>query len=333
MGKKQLHRGAILNVGTRRRNLLILLLVAVLTVAAILYVRRKPADDGVLRVGDQRGATFSLLKAAGELDHVPYKIEWATFSVGAPLVEAIKAGAVDFGYVGSSTMTFGLASGAPLKAIGVWRFHGPGSGLMVRPDGPIQSLADLRGKRIAVVRGSPAHLFVAQLLRNTGIPNDAVTWVFLPPSDAKAAMAGRSIDAWAIWDPYLAIGEREDHLRVLATSEKVSSEVECAVASAQATLTKRAELLDFMARVRRAYRWSETHKEAFARAYAQETGLPIEIARIARGRMQVEVLQKITDEAIAQHQKGADLYADIGVIPKRIDIAQVYDRSFVLEGQ
>jgi sulfonate transport system substrate-binding protein len=284
----------------------------------------------VLNVGDQRGAIHALLQAAGELDHVPYKIAWSTFAVGAPLVEAIKAEAVDFGYVGSSTMTFGLASGAPLKAISVRRFHGPGSGLLVAPGGPIRAVADLRGKRIALVRGSPAHLFLAQLLRAGGVPYEAVTIINLPPGDAKAALSTGAIDGWAIWDPYLAIGEREDQLRVLATSEQFHGEVECGVASERAIATKRAQLLDFLARVRRAYQWAERHQDEVAKVYASETGLPLDLARLVRGRMKVEVLPSVTAEVVAAHQRGADIYADIGIIPKRLDVGLVYDRSFGL---
>ena len=305
------------------------LLLLVLAVAALLHRQRQP-DAAVLHVGDQRGAIHALLQAAGELDHVPYKIDWATFAVGAPLVDAIKASAVDFGYVGSSTMTFGLVSGAPLKAISVWRFHGPGSGLLVRPGGPIGAIADLRGKRIALVRGSPAHLFVAELLRAGGIPYSAVTIINLTPGDAKAALSTGAVDAWAIWDPYLAIGEREDHLRVLATSDQFQGEVECGVASEQAIATKRAQLQDFLARVRRAYQWADSHPDAVASVYAAETGLPLDIARLVRGRMKAEVLPGITADAVAAHQRGADIYAEIGVIPHRLDVGKVYDRSFVL---
>jgi len=295
--------------------------------AVALLGRHPPAP--VLHIGDQRGAVHSLLQASGELDHVPYKIEWDTFPVGAPLVEALKDGAVDFGYVGASTITFGLASGAPLKVINVWRFHGPGSGLLVPGDGPIHSLDDLRGKKIAIVRGSPGHLLVVEALQKAGIPLSAVTLVNLSAGDAKAALTSGAVDAWAIWDPYLAIGEREDHDRVLITSQQLAPEVEAGVASQQAISTKRTELLDFLGRVGRAERWAETHQEAMAQAYAADTGLPIEIARYVRGRMHVEFLPQVTDDAIADHQHDADLYAQIGLIPHRIEIAQVYDRSFV----
>lgn len=304
-------------------------LILVLLAAALFYYRhREGPSDTVLHVGDQRGAVHSLLQAAGELDHVPYRIDWATFAVGAPLVEAIKAGAVDFGYVGGSTMTFGLASGAPLKAISVWRFHGPGAGLLVNPDSPIRTIADLRGKRIALVRGSPAHQLVALALRAAGIPYDAVTIVNLNPGDAKAALATGAVDAWVIWDPYLAIGERQDHQRVVITSAQFAGEVECGVASEQAIATRRPELQDFLARVARAYRWGDAHPDAVARVYAAETGLPLDIARLVRGRMRVEVLPQITDDAVATHQKGADVFADIGLIPHHINVTDVYDRSF-----
>ncbi len=301
---------------------------AVLAAAALLLAACSPARSG-LRVGDQRGSIRSLLRAAGELDNVPYRIEWATFPVGAPLVEAISAGAVDFGYVGSSTMTFGLASGAPLKAITVWTFEGPGSGILVRGDGPIRTVADLRGRKIAVVRGSPGHLLVIRALQQAGVPLAAVTMVYLPAGDAKAALSSGAIDAWAIWDPYLAIGELQDHQRVLVTSAQVSKETETGVASQTAVASKRAQLLDFMARVSRAYRWAEAHPEQMAQAYAAETGLPLEVARYTRGRMHVKVLPAVTDAAIAGHQRDADVYAEVGLIPTRLDIRQVYDRSFV----
>ena len=297
---------------------------------ALMLASRRAPPSLALNIGDQRGAVHSLLKAAGELDHVPYRIEWDTFPVGAPLVEAIKDGAVDFGYVGASTVTFGLASGAPLKVINVWRIHGPGSGLLVPASSPIHGLADLRGKRIAVVRGSPGHLLVAEALQQAGVPLSAVTIVNLSAGDAKAALTSGAVDAWAIWDPYLAIGQFQDHDRVLITANQLAPEVECGVASDQAIQSKHAQLLDFIGRVRRAWQWGQAHPDTVARAYAVDTGVPLDLARIVRGRMRVEALSQITDQAIADHQHDADVYAAIGLIPHPIQVAQVYDRSFVI---
>jgi len=284
----------------------------------------------VLHIGDQRGSIHSLLKAAGELDNVPYAIDWDIFPVGAPLVEAIKAGAVDFGYVGSSTMTFALGTQAAIKAISVWTMKGYGSGVLVRQDAPIHAVPDLRGKRVCVVKGSPGHLLVVRALKAADVPLSAVTMVYLSAGDARAALTSGAVDAWAIWDPYLAIGELQDHDRVIVTSEHLSPEVECGVASQNAIAHKRPQLLDFIGRVQRAYRWADTHLDAVAKAYASDTGVPFDIAHFVRGRSHVEVLSAISDEAIAEHQQAADIYTEIGLIPRRIQVAQIYDRSFVL---
>lgn len=290
------------------------------------------AGKRVLRVGDQRGSTRALLNAAGELASIPYPVEWALFAVGAPLIEAMKAGAVDFGYVGSSTMTFGLAANAPLKAISTWRIEGVGSALLVPPDSPIKTLADLRGKRIALVRGSPGHLLVAQALRSAGVPMDAVTIVNLAPGDAKAALGARAVDAWSIWDPYFAIGQQQDHLRLLVTSAQFGGEVETGVATLEAIADKRTALLDFIGRVQRGYAWAEANPEAFAKVFATDTGVPLEIARIVKSRVHIIVEPTISDVSIARHQRAADIYADLGVVPRHLDIAKVYDRSFVIAG-
>ncbi|HEX7872896.1 MAG TPA: aliphatic sulfonate ABC transporter substrate-binding protein [Sphingobium sp.] len=286
--------------------------------------------NSVLRVGDQRGSIKSLLDTAGLLKDVPYPIEWAQFPVGAPLIEAMKAGAIDFGYVGSSTLTFGLAANVPLKAVSTWRFGGPGSALLVPPNSPIRTLADLKGRRIALVRGSPGHLLVAETLRSANIPFSAVTIINMNPADAKAALNARSIDAWAIWDPYFAIGQQQDHLHPIITSEHFGGEVETGAATPSAIADKRPQILDFITRVDRGFQWAAAHPEPFAAAFAADTGLSPEIAHIVKSRMKVTVEPIITDASIARHQHVADIYADIGLIPHRLDISKVYDRSFVI---
>jgi len=304
-----------------------------LVVAAVAWfgLHGRRSNQIVLHVGDQRGSTRAILEAAWELKTVPYKIEWSLFPVGAPLVEAMKAGAVDFGFVGSSTMTFGLAAGAPIKAINVWRMDGPGSGVLAAGDGPIHTLADLKGRTVAVVRGSPGHLLVVEALKQAGVPLASVHLVNLSAGDAKAALSHGAVDAWAIWDPYLAIGEQQDHDRVLITSAQVAREVECGVASDAAIAAKHPELLDFLTRFRRANLWAQAHPEQAAAVFARETGVPLGIAQLMRRRTRTDVLPQVTDEAIALHQRAADTYAEIGLIPRHLDVAKVYDRSFIIK--
>ncbi|MEE3624472.1 ABC transporter substrate-binding protein [Nitrospirillum sp. BR 11752] len=304
--------------------------VALGLVLAVLAGHGSTAELAALRVGDQRGAVQVLLKAAGELEHVPYRIEWALFPVGAPLVEALNADAIDFGYVGDATTTFALAAGARLKTINVWDFGQGGAAIVVPEKAPIHAVADLRGRRVGLVRGSPGHLLVVAALKQAGVPLADVTLVYLSAADAKAALGSGSIDAWAIWDPYVAAAQIQDHMRILVGSQGTVREVECGVASDSAIATKRAQLIDFIARVRRAYAWAEAHRQEQAEAYARDTGTPLDVAVLTFSRQQVTVLPAVTDDAIAVHQAVADLYFDAGVIPTRVDVAPTYDRSFTL---
>ncbi|MBB6251067.1 ABC transporter substrate-binding protein [Nitrospirillum iridis] len=297
---------------------------------SVLAAQARAESLAPLRVGDQRGAVQVLLKAAGELDHVPYRIDWALFPVGAPLVEALNADAIDFGYVGDATTTFALAAGAKLKTINVWDFGQGGAAVIVPDKAPIRTVADLRGHRVGLVRGSPGHLLVVAALKQAGVPLSDVTLVFLSAADAKAALGSGAIDAWAIWDPYVAAAQIQDHMRILVGSQGTVREVECGVASDSAIATKRAQLTDFIARVRRAYQWAQAHRQEQAEAYARDTGTPLDVATLTFSRQQVTVLPAVTDDAITVHQAVADLYFEAGVIPRRVEVAATYDRSFTL---
>ncbi len=291
------------------------------------------ADQPVLHVGDQRAMVQLLLQAAGQLDNVPYRIDWAIFPVGAPLVEAMNAGAVDFGYVGDATTTFGLAAKAPIKTISIWRFNGAGAAIVVPEASTAESIADLRGKRIGLVRGSPGHLLVAAALKQANIPLSSVTLVYLTAVDARSALEAGSIDAWSIWDPYIAEAELHGHARILLTSQGVVDEVECGIATQQAIDTKRPQLLDFLARVRRGIEWGDAHPDERAQLFSKETGMKREVMQRTYARTHIIVADQVDDAAIAVHQNVADLYAELGIIPAKLDISQAYDRSFVLPPQ
>ncbi|ACB94553.1 ABC transporter substrate-binding protein [Beijerinckia indica] len=308
----------------------LLLVLSVICIGSVFSHAVLAEDRPVLRIGDQRGAIKALLKVAGELDQIPYRLEWSIFPVGAPLVEAIAANALDFGYVGDATATFALAGHAPIKTINVWRFHGFGAALIVPEKSSIHKLADLKAKKIALVRGSPAHLLVAAAFKQAGIPLSETHLINLTVADAKAALASGSVDAWAIWDPFIAAAELNDHARVILSSQGIIDEVLCGVASDRAIATKRAQLLDFIARVQRAHAWADSHIPDYARVYADDTGVSYEVALKTIERMKVVVTQAVEDQDIAVHQKVADLYFELGIIPAHLDVTQAYDRSFVV---
>jgi len=168
-----------------------------------------------LRVGDQKGGSQSLLAAAGLLD-TPYRIQWSTFASGPPLIEAARAGAIDVGGTGNTPVIFAAAARARVQFVSANKGNVESDAVLVPRDSPLRSVEDLRGKRIAVAKGSSAHGQLLYTLRAAGMTLDDVELTFLAPADAYAAFGQGEVDAWATWDPYTAQAQR-DGARTIAT--------------------------------------------------------------------------------------------------------------------
>ena len=173
-----------------------------------------------LQVGDQKGGTESLLRAAGALDDLPYKIAFSTFTSGPPQIEAATAGKIDFAITGNTPPIFGAAANAKVKVVSAYDGSGRGDRLLVHADSPIRSVTDLRGKRIAVGKGSSAHGNVLAQLNRAGLSPSDVTLVFLQPADALGAFTQRQVDVWAVWDPYTAQAEADIPVRSIAEADR-----------------------------------------------------------------------------------------------------------------
>ena len=132
---------------------------------------------------------------------------WTEFHAGPPLLEALNAGALDFGTTGAPPPIFAQAAGADLIYAAATTPSPLEEGILVPKDSPIQSVADLKGKKVAVAKGSSANAFLAYALEGAGLHWGDAEATFLLPADAKAAFDGGCVDAWAIWDPYAAVAE------------------------------------------------------------------------------------------------------------------------------
>ncbi|WP_410614825.1 ABC transporter substrate-binding protein [Amycolatopsis sp. lyj-109] len=282
-----------------------------------------------LKVGDQKGGVKSLLTAANLLQGTPYKVEWATFTSGPPLLEAASAGAIDTGRVGNTPPIFAAAAKAKIKVISVSRSNVEREAVLVPPDSPLQDVASLKGKTIGVAKGSSAHGQLLNTLHNNGLSTKDVKLSFLQPSEAYAAFTQHAIDAWAIWDPYTAQAQIEAHARVLADGRGASNGLGFLAASTAALGDpgKNSALRDFAVRVVKAQKWADTHREAWAQAWAKETGLKLEVARkaVEAGRDRPIVLD---DSVVASEQQLADAFTDEKTLPGKVDFAAFVDRRF-----
>lgn len=240
----------------------------------------------VLKVGSQKGGTKALMQASDALRGAPYALQWSDFPAAQPLLEAIGSGAVDVGVAGDAPMLFAYQSGSPIHVIGAQRVEPrprEALAIVVPKASPARTLADLRGKRVATTRGSVGHYLALRALAAAGLPFDAVTFTWLTPGDARAAFDSGSVDAWAIWVPYLTTA-LADGARVLVDANAFAASYGFDIASEQALRDRRALLVDFERRQATAMAWVARHPDAYAQRFAAETGLPIAIARIVAAK-------------------------------------------------
>ncbi|MFG2092244.1 ABC transporter substrate-binding protein [Streptomyces sp. NPDC048612] len=284
-----------------------------------------------LNIGDQKGGSEALLRAAGELDDLPYKIKWSTFTSGPPLLEGINAGAVDVGAVGNTPPVFAAAAKSKIKIIAGTHSRSDGETVLVKKDSPLKRPAQLKGKSIAVAQGSSAHYQLIASLKKAGLSPKDVTLNYLQPADALAAFTRGKVDAWAVWDPYTSQALDQAGARVLTTGQGVVNGLSFQVAAPAALDDKKksAALKDYTDRLRRAQDWVFKHPEAWAKAWAKETGLPEKVALDAVRRTRGTAVAVAVDKAaIASEQQIVDSFAALKLIPRSYDFGSFVDPRF-----
>lgn len=282
-----------------------------------------------LHVGDQKGGTEALLRAAGQLDGVPYRVAFSTFTSGPPQVEAATAGKIDFAITGNTPPIFGAASNAKIKAVSAYGGGGAGNRILVHADSPITSVSDLRGKAIAVAKGSSSHANLLAQLDKAALKPAEVKFVFLQPADALSAFSQRQADAWAIWDPYTAQAEQQIPVRSIAEAQGVTNGDWIGVASDQALADpkRNTALSDLLVRFEKAVQWARAHPQEWAQNYAAAVGLDPRVAAVSQARS-LRLPTELGDDVVASEQKLADLFAASGQLASSPRFTNWVDRRF-----
>ncbi|MGW6869900.1 ABC transporter substrate-binding protein [Streptomyces sp. NPDC054901] len=283
-----------------------------------------------LNVGDQKGGSESLLRAAGELENLDYTVKWSTFTSGPPMLEAINAKAVDVGSVGNTPPVFAAAAKSKIAVVGATHGSSTGEAILVPKDSALKSPAELRGKKIAVAQGSSAHFQLIASLQAAGLTPSDVQITLLQPADALAAFNSGKVDAWAVWDPYTSQVLRSG-ARVLTSGEGVVNGLgfQVAAPSALADGAKSKAIGDFLQRLQRAQDWVFKHPEEWAKVWSKETGLPYEVALDAVKRSNgTRVAVAVDDAAVASEQKIADTFTELKLIPGKVAFKDFVDTRF-----
>ncbi|MFJ9627136.1 ABC transporter substrate-binding protein [Streptomyces sp. NPDC091280] len=284
-----------------------------------------------LDVGDQKGGSEAVLRAAGELKNLDYKIKWSTFTSGPPLLEAVNAKAVDIGGVGNTPPVFAAGAGSKIKVVAAWHGTSDGDAVLVPKDSKLTSPQQLKGRSIAVAQGSSAHFQLVASLRAAGLSLSDVKVKYLQPADALAAFTSGKVDAWAVWDPYTSQILQAKQGRVLTTGQGVTNGLTFQVAApgALADKKKAAAIKDYLDRLRRAQTWVFSHQEEWAKVWSKDTGLPYEVALASVKRTNSTRVSVAVDKPlIASEQQIADTFTQLKLIPRKVDFAAFVDTRY-----
>ena len=267
--------------------------------------------NGILVIARQQSAIERRLALRG------IDVKWIEFTSGPPMLEAMNAGSLDIGAVGDTPPIFAQAAGAAVVYIAGQPITN-GQGILVKTDSDIRTVADLKGKRIGFTKGSSAHNVTVIALEKAGLAYSDITPAYLSPPDAAAAFTRGSIDAWAIWDPYFAIGEKHGG-RVLVQAGELAKTNSFYIGNRDFAARYPQVLGEAVGALADVALWAEAHRDQVAKALADVTGVELDIQTVAANRASFAI-GKMTDNIIATQQAVADRFHRLGLIPKPIVI-------------
>lgn len=281
--------------------------------------------EQTLDIGYQRSSTlWILLKNNGQLQErlkpLGFTVNWHEFSSG--LLSAMNAGSVDLhADVADAFALFTQAANAPLT---YYAREAPSPGaqaIIVAENSPIHSLADLKGKTVAVSKGSGSHFLLVSALKKAGLTLDDITPRYLEAPDAVAAFSSGNVDAWSIWDPFLATQQREHHVRVLSDgSDGVANYNRFYLATTTFAKAHPEVLQVVFDTLRQTGQWVKSHPQEAARELGPLWGnIPPETVELANSRRSYDIVPVKVDE-LAEQQRIADTYYQARLIPKPLKI-------------
>ena len=282
--------------------------------------------DTTLRIGFQKSASLlTFQKSSGSLEKklapLGVTVKWVEFPAGPQLLEGLNVGAVDVGFVGEAPPVFAQADGARFVYIGFDPAAPQAEAIVVPKDSAIRSVADLKGRKVALNKGSNVHYLLVKALEKQGLKITDVQPVYLPPADARAAFERGAVDAWVIWDPFLAAVEKQSGARLLADGRGLVNNYAYYLAE-RGFAEKQPQVIqalfdDSQAQAARL----KADIPAAAAVIAPLQGLEPEVVEKSLARYQFGV-KPLTAAVAAEQQKIADTFHALGLIPKPIRVAE-----------
>ena len=278
-----------------------------------------------VRIGFQRAGLFPAVKQRHTVEDAlkprGIEVKWVEFSFGPPLLEALNTGSIDFGYTGDAPPIFAQAARANLLYVAALPSAGNNEAIVVPENSPIRTLADLRGKKVGFAKGSSAHNTTVAALEKAGLSYADITPVYLAPADGATAFTGGSLDAWTIWDPYLALTEK-GKIRILAFAKDVHESTAFFLANKDFT----GQHPDIVALLNQTFaqesKWADQHRPEIVNTLHEATNVETEALTRAVERSQF-LVTPVTEQIVASQQATADRFFKLGLIPRAINVRDI----------
>lgn len=279
-----------------------------------------------LRIGYQKSAVnLVILKQQGVLEKrfPAAKVTWSEFPAGPQLLEALSVGSLEFGLTGDSPPVFAQAAGKDLLYVGAEPPKPQSSAILVLRDSPVRSLADLKGRKIALQKGSSAHYLLVRALEKAGLKWREIEPIYLAPADARAAFERKSVDAWVIWDPFYAATELAIAPRVLASGRELSSNNSFYLASRPFAAQHTATLAGLLQELTRADAFVQTQRKEAIKLVSGFSGLDAGVVSLFLQRRPASPVGPLSAATVADQQRVADAFFKLGLIPKAVRVADI----------
>jgi sulfonate transport system substrate-binding protein len=312
------------------KSLFFTLLGLVTALSSVAYAADKGWPEQIT-VGYQKYGSLIILKGTGELEKTfkahGVNVVWAEFQFGPPLLEAVNAGKVDIGIVGETPPVFAqAATGSSIVYVAHEPASPKGEGLLVKADSPVKSVYELKGKKVAVAKGSNSHYFLIQALAKEGLTLNDITPTYLPPAEARTALEQGHVDAWSVWDYFYASAEIQSGVRTLTNGVGIVDNHAFYISRRPFVEQYSDAVKVVLDEVTKTDAWITANPVAAADSLAAQTGVDAKILEHAIRRSNYGP-QPLTSDVIAAQQKIADTIHSLGLIPRPIVVKEAVWQS------
>ncbi|RJG05517.1 sulfonate ABC transporter substrate-binding protein [Noviherbaspirillum cavernae] len=307
----------------KRRTLSLLSATAAGVLASTLPGFALAQSKGTLRIGFQKYGTLTILKARGTLEKRlaahGVDVKWVEFPAGPVLLEGLNVGSIDFGTVGEAPPIFAQAAGANLVYVANEPPAPSSEAIIVPKTSTLKTVAELKGKKVALNKGSNVHYLLVKALERAGLQYKDIETVYLAPADARAAFERGSVDAWVIWDPFFAAAEKQLGARILTDGKGIVSNHQFFLAS-RPYAEKSPDILKIVTEeLDSTDAWAKNNLKEAAAILATQIGLEPAVVELAAARYSYGV-KPVSDAVLNEQQKIADVFANLKLIPKKIKV-------------